>query len=150
MVLFPRFRALAGLLCLLTLLSTPALAESDACGYVSAPAKPPQSEELYPADIRRIDGEDLPRRVQNRYRLPVGKHAIAIQERVADTPRGYTKLRKLGNKAVPLVYKIIEIEVQANTNHQISARLYPDRISARAPNDFWDPVIWRSVEETCS
>lgn len=149
MIFIPHLRLRSGLLCLLTLLSAPALAESEACGYVSAPAKPPQSEDLYPADIRRIDGEDLPKRAQNRYRLPVGKHAIAIQERVADTPRGYTKLRKLGNKAVPLVYKIIEIEVQANTNHQISARLYADRISAKAPNDFWDPVIWRSVEESC-
>ncbi len=150
MVLFPGYCARAGLACLLMVLVWPALAETEACGYVSAPAKPPLSEDLYPADIRRIDGEDLPKRALNRYRLPVGRHAIAIQERVADTPRGYTKLRKLGNKAVPLVYKIIEVEVQANTNHQISARLYPDRISAKAPNDFWDPVVWRSVEENCS
>jgi len=71
------------------------------CGYVSTSAKPPLSEDLYPAEIKRIDGDDV--RKLNRHRLPVGSHAISIQELIGSTPRGYTKLRKLGNREMECI-----------------------------------------------
>lgn len=119
------------------------------CGYISAAAKPPQSEDLYPAEIRRIDGADTPKRPANRYRLSAGTHAIAVQEKIGSTPRGYTKLRKLGNREVALVYKIIKIEVQANTSYQIGAQLYPDKLDPKQPNAYWDPVVWRTQPADC-
>jgi hypothetical protein len=133
---------------LLLFTSTSALADA-ACGYISAAAKPPQSDSIYPADIKRIDGKDTPTRALNRYPLPVGKHSIAIQEQVASTPRGYTLLRKLGNKSTALVYKIIEIEIEANTSYQIGAKLDKAKIDAKKPNDFWEPVVWQETGQAC-
>ena len=132
-----------------SLFGTPLLAQDTACGYISTSAKPPQSEGIYPADIRRVDGQDTPKRALNRYPLTVGKHQIAIQEQVASTPRGYTLLRKLGNKAAPLVLKIIEIEIKANTSYQIGARLDKAKIDRKNPNDFWEPVVWKQSEQAC-
>ena len=141
------------LLLLMGSLARPALAEEatvDAgCGYVSASAKPPLSEDIYPADITRIDGEDTPKRALNRYRLPVGRHAIAVQEQIGSTPRGYTKLRKLGNKEVALVYKIIKVDIEANTSYQIGAQLHPDKLDPKQPNAYWTPVVWRTSTEEC-
>ena len=144
----------SSLLLLLTCaVALPALAEEAAidagCGYVSASAKPPLSEDTYPADITRIDGEDTPKRALNRYRLPVGRHAIAVQEQIGSTPRGYTKLRKLGNKEVALVYKIIKIDIEANTSYQIGAQLHPDKLDPKQPNAYWTPVVWRTSTEEC-
>lgn len=124
-------------------------AQESGCGYISTSAKPPLADEVYAAEIRKIDGVDMPKRAKNRYRLSVGKHSIAIQEKIADNPKGYTKLRKLGNKAVPLVYRILDIEVKADTTYQIGAKLYPDRIDADAPNDFWEPIVWRRTIDVC-
>lgn len=133
--------------------SMPAVAEqapADAgCGYVSTSAKPPLSEDTYPADITRIDGEDTPTRALNRYRLSVGRHAIAVQEQIGSTPRGYTKLRKLGNKEVALVYKIIKVDIKANTSYQIGAQLHPDKLDPKQPNAYWTPVVWRTSAEEC-
>ncbi|HWS25749.1 MAG TPA: hypothetical protein VN259_04165 [Xanthomonadales bacterium] len=119
------------------------------CGYVSTSAKPPLSEDIYPADITRLDGVDTPNRALNRYRLPVGRHAIAVQEQIGSTPRGYTKLRKLGNKEVALVYKIIKIDIEANTSYQIGAQLHPDKLDPQQPNAYWSPVVWRTSTEEC-
>jgi hypothetical protein len=118
------------------------------CGYISTSAKPPLSEDLYPAEIKRIDGEDV--RKLNRHRLPVGSHAISIQELIGTTPRGYTKLRKLGNREVALVYKVVRIDVEANTSYQIAARLRSDRLDPDQPHAYWEPVVWRSSGENCN
>jgi hypothetical protein len=117
------------------------------CGYISTSAKPPLSEDLYPAEIKRIDGEDA--RKLNRHRLPVGRHAISIQELIGSTPRGYTKLRKLGNREVALVYKVVKIDVEPNTSYQIAARLRSDRLDPDQPHAYWEPVVWRSTAEDC-
>lgn len=130
------------------LLMVPAIAAAD-CGYVSSAAKPPLSEGVYPAEIRKIDGVDQPRREQNRIRLSAGTHRIAIEERIGTVPRGYTALRKLGNREVPLVYKIIVIEVQADTLYQIGARLHKDRLDAERPHAYWEPVVWREQPQEC-
>ena len=135
-------------ICSLSLLlaSVPAMAE---CGYVSAPAKPPLSEDLYPAEVRRIDGEDLGARKSNRHRLPAGKHRLSIQELIGTTPRGYTALRKLGNREVALVYKVIEVEVEPGQHYQIAARLHRDRLDRDQPHAYWEPVVWRVIADRC-
>ena len=131
------------------LMAFSAQAQESACGYISASSKPPISDNVFEAEIRKIDGEDLPKRAKNRYRLSAGRHVIAIQERIADNPKGYTKLRKLGNKSVPLVYKLMEIEIKPDTTYQIGAQLFPDRIDPEAPNDFWEPTVWRQTITEC-
>lgn len=118
------------------------------CGYISTSAKPPLSEDLYPAEIKRIDGDDV--RKLNRHRLAVGTHAISIQELIGSTPRGYTKLRKLGNREVALVYKVVKIDVEPNTSYQIAARLRSDRLDPEQPHAYWEPVVWRRTGEDCN
>lgn len=138
------------LTCAATLPAHAQVAPADAgCGYVSTSAKPPLSADTYPADITRIDGEDTPKRAVNRHRLSVGRHAIAVQEQIGSTPRGYTKLRKLGNKEVALVYKIIKVDIEANTSYQIGAQLHVDKLDPKQPNAYWSPVVWRTSAEKC-
>lgn len=135
--------------CATPALSTePTATTAAGCGYVSTSAKPPLSEDLYPAEIKRIDGADA--RKQNRHRLGVGSHAISIQELIGSTPRGYTKLRKLGNREVALVYKVIKVDIEANTSYQIGARLRTDRLDPAQPHAYWEPVVWRSTGEDCN
>ena len=124
-------------------------AQDGGCGYVSVAAKPPQSESLYPADIRRIDGVEQKLRDGQRIALPVGRHKIALQEQVASTPRGYTLLRKLGNQETNVVLKIIEIDVAADRHYVLAAKVDPDKIDRARPNDFWQPVVFRESEASC-
>lgn len=138
---------------LIVAMTSPVVAESSAdpvgCGYISTSAKPPLSEDLYPADIRRIDGEDTPKRALNRYRLTAGSHAISVQEQIGSTPRGYSKLRKLGNREVALIYKVIKVDIEAGKSYQIGARLRPDRLDPKQPHAYWEPVVWRTSDEDC-
>lgn len=128
----------------------PACAAADEpCGFVTAANKPPQSKGVYPAEIARIDGVDVPKRKVNRIRLAAGKHNIAIQERIGTTPRGDTVLRKLGNREAPLVYKVIEINVEADTLYQIGAQLDEKQVDPEKPDDYWTPTIWRKSVEAC-
>ena len=119
------------------------------CGYISTSAKPPLADDIFPANIRRIDGRDTPKRALNRYRLDAGRHAIAIQEHIGSIPRGYTALRKLGNREVPLVYKIIHIDVEAGRSYQMGAKLHRDQLKPSADSAYWTPVIWRISAEAC-
>ncbi len=121
---------------------------SAGCGYVSTSAKPPLSEDLYPAEIKRIDGADV--RPLNRHRLAVGTHAISIQEQIGSTPRGYTKLRKLGNREIALVYKVVKVDVEPGTSYQIAARLRSDRLDPDQPHAYWEPVVWRRTGDDCN
>ena len=139
-------RRLHGLIFLV--LGLPAVAAAE-CGYISSAAKPPLDDGIYPAEIRKIDGVEQPRRAQNRIRLSAGKHRIAIQERIGTVPRGYTALRKLGNREVALVLKILDIDVQADTLYQIGARLHKDRLDPEQPHAYWEPVVWREQAQDC-
>jgi hypothetical protein len=133
---------------LLALALVPTLAAAD-CGYVGSASKPPLSEDLYPAEIRRIDGVDLGARKASRHRLPAGKHRLSIQELIGTTPRGYTALRKLGNREVALVYKVIEVEVEHGQHYHIAARLHRDRLDREQPHAYWEPVVWRVDPANC-
>ncbi|MBK8068164.1 MAG: hypothetical protein IPK27_11225 [Rhodanobacteraceae bacterium] len=117
------------------------------CGYVSTSTKPPVSKEIYPAAIRQIDGKDVDG--SKRIKLTLGVHKIAVQERIADERRGNTKLRKLGNKQTELVLKVLEVDVKADGNYLIGAQLYEDRIDPAKPNDYWEPVVWRTTLDSC-
>ena len=123
-----------------------ALAQSG-CGYVSSNTKPPISKEIYPATIRQVDGKEVDGK--KRLRLSVGVHRIAVQELIADERRGYTKLRKLGNKETKLVLKVLELDVKADGNYLIGAQLFEDRIDPARPNDYWEPVVWRKTLDSC-
>ena len=125
----------------------PAATTRAGCGYVSTSAKPPLSQDLYPAEIKRIDGAEA--RKTNRHRLAVGSHAISVQELIGSTPRGYTKLRKLGNREVALVYKVIKVDIEPNTSYQIAARLRTDQIDPDRPHAYWEPIVWRNTAENC-
>lgn len=132
----------------LWLATTPAatLAQSG-CGYVSTSTKPPVSKEVYPATIRQIDGREVDG--DKRIKLTVGVHQIAVQELIANERRGYTKLRKLGNKETKLVLKVLELDVKADGNYLIGAQLFEDRIDPAKPNDYWEPVVWRKTLDSC-
>lgn len=125
---------------LLALAPVPTLAAAD-CGYAGSASKPPLSEDLYPAEIRWIDGVDLGARKASRHRLPAGKHHLSIQERIGTTPHGYTALCKLGNREVALVYTVIEVE--HGRHHHIAARLHRIRLDREQPHAYWEPVVWR-------
>lgn len=118
------------------------------CGYVSSIRKPPEDKGFYPAQIRQIDGKEVSRG-QSRYRLSVGVHRIAVEERIADSRRGYTKLRKLGNKDAKLVLKMLELDVKADGSYHVGAQLFEDRIDPQKPQDYWEPVVWRTLVENC-
>lgn len=132
----------------LGLAAGPVVHAQSGCGYVSSARKPPEDKGFYPAQIRQIDGKDVSRG-QSRHRLSVGPHKIAVEERIADSRRGYTKLRKLGNKEEKLILKVLDIDIKPDGSYHIGAQLFEDRIDPQKPQDYWEPVVWRTLVENC-
>ncbi|GMU42625.1 MAG: hypothetical protein IT479_02795 [Xanthomonadales bacterium] len=133
---------------LASILAADPLSAQSGCGYVSSARKPPEEKGYYPAQIRQVDGKDVSRS-QSRYRLAVGPHRIAVEERIGDSRRGSAKLRMLANRDAKLALKVLDLEVKADGSYHIGARLLEDRSDPQKPQDYWEPAVWRTLVESC-
>ena len=139
-----RFSLSTAALCLL-LAASAALGQAP-CGYVSVSNKPPVAKDVYPVTLRQIDGAP-PRQLEGRIKLAAGMHKIVVQQNIAGESRGRSQLKKMAVSDQPLANKEIDVDVQADGHYMIAARLLVDARGAQS--DYWEPVVWRKLLESC-
>ena len=110
------------------------------CGRVSVFFRPPETRDLYPAKISKIDGESH-LIGKSTFRLAPGKHEIKLHERIT-----YRHLRRKKGiqKAKPL-----EIDIKPNTNYYLAAKFIRNKRMKMVKEEYWEPVVWKTTERKC-
>lgn len=111
------------------------------CGRLTVFFTPPETADLYPAFVNTIDGENV--RVRNpNFKLAVGRHQIGLHELI-DNP----SIRR--GQAID-AEKIIEIDVEPNKKYHLAAHFIREKRFERRDAGYWEPVVWRVTEQTCT
>ncbi len=126
------------------------------CGFVSdRQGVVPKNEDIFPAEITRIDGRSTPLNGLYQYELPAGQHVLTVAEHVDVHRFSMQQSRQiaLSNrlKTARQIYKTLVVDVKPNMTYRIGARLNRDRMDTESirRNAYWDPVIWESRAQPC-
>lgn len=119
------------------------------CGYVAATPKPPANKGLYPVAIAQVDGKKVEGRETTRIKLQAGPHRIGVLQQIADDRRGRAQLEDLGIDDAPATLKFIDISVQADGSYLVAAQLIDNPKDRATPADYWAPVVWRKLVDSC-
>lgn len=129
---------------------------ADACGYVTDQrGSVPNSQDIFPVEITRIDGHSTPLGGQPRYRLAPGRHELILDERI-DPDRlpgaAVAQIAKMKKLERQRAYRSLTVDVPAGTSLAIGARVLRDRLDADSIRDkaYWEPVVWDSRAEPCN
>lgn len=129
---------------------------AEACGYVTDQrGSVPNSQDIFPVEITRIDGRSTALGGQPRYRLAEGRHTLTVAERI-DPDRlpgaAVAQIAKMKKLERQRAYRSLSVDVPASTSLAIGARVLRDRLDAQSIRDkgYWEPVVWDSRAEPCS
>lgn len=119
------------------------------CGRVSTFTSMPRSKQLFPIQLRRIDGIEQANGPPN-YRLDVGRHVLMLAESIPSVElnssenlqRNQLRQRRMAK------FKYFEIDVEPDTTYFLASKLapYPRDV---VNNAHWEPVIWKHVKQPC-
>lgn len=128
-----------------TLAAPVAAAHGDgACGRISVFHTAPRSRQLYAAKILSLDGEIPGPYTQDTFRVAPGRHVLEVAEQIddKDLPQVYSRARRHQNKT-------LEIDVRPGTTYMVASQLNLDRQRDVPRGGYWDPVVWKEVQEPC-
>jgi hypothetical protein len=115
------------------------------CGRISVFHIAPRSQHLYPAVIISLDGHTPGTAGQETYRVAAGPHKLIVAEAIDS--------RDLSISATALsrrsAYKELSVDIAPGTTAMIAARLNPGPISNSPGSAYWDPVVWKQIDEAC-
>jgi len=123
--------------------TTPAGADHG-CGRISVFHIAPRSRDLYAAKILAIDGRIPGPAHQDTYRVAPGPHEVEVAEQIddQDLPGTYTRARRHKSK-------VFTIDVRPHTTYLVASHLNEDRERDIIRNGYWDPVVWKEIDEAC-
>lgn len=117
-------------------------AKSNGCGMVTLNENPPKTKNVHYAAINQIDGQTVSSR-STRFALAEGKHTIKVVEKIEDS--SFTRRRgEMKN------YKHIILDVKSNVKYSLGAKFDRKKRSKLKTGEYWEPVVWRMVEQNCS
>ena len=124
---------------------------SDAgCGRVSVNARPPVSERIYPLVLHEIDGRLPGPSGAEVFRLGVGRHFLKVSEAIdPDRFTGQQNRQRSQWLFRHERFKYLELDVAADTNYRLGARLIDANRNDIRGGSYWEPVVWREVAEPC-
>src|SRR5687768_5640022 len=114
------------------------------CGRISVFHIAPRSQRLYPAKVLSIDGEIPGPSTAETYRVAPGPHVLEVAEQIddQDLPGTYSRARRHKSKT-------FTIEVRPDTTYMVASRLNPDRERDVIRGGYWDPTVWKEIDERC-
>ena len=125
------------------------------CGWVTSerPAVP-KSQDIFRAEITRIDGASTPLHALNRHRADPGQRVLTVAERIEPQwlpSAAIAQIGKMKKHQQQRAYKTFTVDVAPGVNYAIGARLRRDRLDAQSirDNEYWEPVVWDQRAERC-
>ncbi len=114
------------------------------CGRISTFHVAPRSQDMYKARIQKIDGRIPGPVTQETYRVAPGKHVLEVAEIIDSTDLSTTYNRMRRHKT-----KTIEVDVAPDATLLMAAHLNKDRQYSFGDGGYWDPVVWKTINEAC-
>lgn len=111
------------------------------CARISAFPAPPLQWGLHEATVLSIDGVSVPAGRHSR-RVEPGFRTLVIGERIAASFLPGTTRRGGDREAT----REFSLWLEAGRTYLVGARLLPE---ATGRGQYWEPVVWRTVDEAC-
>ena len=143
---------LAGALLLLTL-SGHGLAQSSAevCGRVSQFDMAPRNRQVYPARILAVDGTAPGPSTSEVFRVAPGTHVVKVAELIDSREFNGVELRRRNMGRVAQAE--ITFEVEPGYTYFVGAQSFlrrdRDAIAVQRSREYWAPVVYQRIAETC-
>jgi hypothetical protein len=125
------------------------------CGYVTDQrAAVPKSQDIFPAEITRIDGRSTPLDPRNRHAAQPGERVLTVTDHI-DPHRlpgaAVAQIEKMKRLEQQRAYKPFTVKVEPGVSYAIGARLLRDRLDVQSIRDnaYWEPVVWEQRPEAC-
>lgn len=116
------------------------------CGRIVIFDAAPRQDSLHAATLNRIDGRTAGVTGQTSFRLPAGRHELEVGEAIDPRHLSFNdRQRNMGG----VRYKTLVVEVRADTEYHLAARLNEDRRNEWKDGAYWDPVVWREAAQPC-
>ncbi len=112
------------------------------CGRISIFFHPPETKDIYPAMIYKIDDNHRTKNWHG-FRLPIGKHTIYLHEYIRNP--GFPIHRGGIQRAKP-----IEINIEANKTYHLGAFFNRKFRLKGARGKYWKPIVWKVSENKCN
>ena len=126
---------------------TSAQTPASGCGRISLQDLAPRQQQLFGATIELVDGITPGPTGAKNYRVGAGTHELLVREKIP-TRRlvGVSELAALNFRSKP---KPLTVTVKPNTTVMIAAHFNEQRANEFTTGGYWDPVMWKEVQETC-
>ncbi len=148
-----RAEFLAGAIALL-MLAGEAIAQAPAstCGRVSQFDMAPRNRQVYPVLVLAIDGRAPGPTNSNSFRVPPGAHSVSMAERIHHREFSSPELRRRGMNRDGGRAKIT-FEVEPGYTYFVGAQSFlrkdRDAIAVKRGREYWAPVVYQRIAETC-
>jgi len=127
--------------------SYPATDSPQGCGRISDFDVAPRQQDLHAATIISIDGTAPGPFGARAFQVAAGTHVVKVGERIKSKYISFDD--RMRNSASAAVYKNLTINVTPNTTYFVAARLNENERNNPNHGAYWDPVMWKSVDENC-
>lgn len=117
------------------------LADKNSCGFITIDHTPPVTKYLYPVSIRKVNDNSKVSGIL-KVKLSVGKHIVYVTENIVSNKVGHRGNSRHNSKA-------FELDVKANTTYQLAAKYNPRNKFKTVGDEYWQPVVWRTIEQSC-
>jgi hypothetical protein len=117
------------------------------CGRISTFDVAPRSAQQYHATIVLLDGVTPGPTGHETYRVGAGTHELLVAEDIPTDRMGVGSIASLRTRRDNS--KRLTIHVKADTTVMVAAQLHADKASHFANAAYWDPVVWREIDERC-
>lgn len=119
------------------------------CGRINLVLKPPLRESIFAVLLHSIDGRLGGALSNNVFRVSAGRHRLKLSELIPDDRFwGGDNLHRQQLRHSER-FKYFELDVQPNTTYRLGLRYFKDRKTPIRDQNYWEPVVWKEVSESC-
>jgi hypothetical protein len=115
------------------------------CGRISAFDVAPRGLRLYGVRIMQIDGTTPGPFPTPSFRVAPGEHQVIVAENIPTEQLGVGEIatfRRHTNKSLTVV-------VQPGKTAMLAAQMHQGNTTDLAHGTYWDPVVWKQIDEAC-
>ena len=115
------------------------------CGRISAFDVAPRGQRLYGVRILLIDGTTPGPFPTPSFRVAAGEHHVLVAENIPTRELGVGEIATLRRQTS----KPLTVVVQPGRTAMVAAQLHPGNASDLSHGTYWDPVVWKQIDEPC-
>lgn len=124
----------------------PAPPGADGCGRISAFDVAPRGQRLYSARLLQIDGSTPGPTGARSFRVATGEHRVVVAENIPTDALGVGAIATLRRETS----KPLTIVVQPGKTAMVAAQLHLTNATDLSHGTYWEPVVWKQIDEGCN